>query len=134
MNAALGAVSAGGFGTPLLDVTQSGGGPNAFVANQSAGNAGGVTLSKFSSNTIGREQGLHEGAGNGVAPMAPERATTPGPFSSEEADPAWLIAGEEPIDPNAAMPAAINKVAQSTFRNLLSVNERFRVCIVAASV
>jgi hypothetical protein len=48
MNAALGGVSAGGLGTPLFDVTQRGGGPNAFVANQSTGNAGGVTLSKFS--------------------------------------------------------------------------------------
>jgi hypothetical protein len=48
MNAALGGVSTGGVGTPLLDVTQMGGGPSAFVANQSGGNAGGVTLSKFS--------------------------------------------------------------------------------------
>jgi hypothetical protein len=134
MNAALGGVSAGGFGSPLFDVSQSGGGPNAFVANQSAGNAGGVTLSKFSSNTIGSEQGLHEGAGNGVAPMAPERSTTPGPFSSEEADPAWLMAREEPIDPNAAMPAAINKVTQITFRNRRSVNECLGVSILAAGV
>jgi hypothetical protein len=57
MNAALGGVSAGGFGNPLFDVTQRGGGPNELVANQSDSNAGGVTLSKFSSNTIAREQG-----------------------------------------------------------------------------
>ena len=48
MNAALGSVSAGGIGTPELDVTQSGGGPCAFVATQSGGNIGGVTPSKFS--------------------------------------------------------------------------------------
>ena len=45
--AALGGESAGGMGTPEFDVTQSGGGPCAFVAVQSAGNAGGVTPSKF---------------------------------------------------------------------------------------
>ena len=48
MNAALGGESAGGIGTPELDVTQSGGGPCAFVATQSGGSAGGVTPSKFS--------------------------------------------------------------------------------------
>src|SRR4029453_5657534 len=48
MNAALGGVSAGGVGTPELDVTQSGGCPCAFVAVQSGGNAGGVMPSKFS--------------------------------------------------------------------------------------
>ena len=53
MNAALGDVSAGGLGRPLFDVTQSGGGPSAFVANHPGGNADGVTLSKFSLNTIG---------------------------------------------------------------------------------
>ena len=46
-NAALGGVSAGGIGSPELDVTQSGGGPKALVANQSGGNMGGTTLSKF---------------------------------------------------------------------------------------
>jgi hypothetical protein len=122
MNAALGGVSAGGIGTPEFDVTQSGGGPNALVANQSGGNAGGVTLSKFSSNITGKEQGPHEGDGSGVAPPAPERSTSPQLFSSGEADPAWLVAREEPIGPNAAMPAAINKVTQSAFLNRLSVN------------
>ena len=48
MNAALGGVSEGGTGTPLFEVTHSGGGPSALVANQSVGNAGGVTPSKFS--------------------------------------------------------------------------------------
>ena len=48
--AAFGNVSAGGLGRPVLDVTQSGGGPSAFVASQSGGNAGGVMLSKFSTD------------------------------------------------------------------------------------
>ena len=51
MKAALGSVSAGGTGSPEFDVTQSGGGPWSFVASQSGGNAGGVTLSKFSLTT-----------------------------------------------------------------------------------
>jgi hypothetical protein len=134
MNAALGGVSAGGVGIPLLDVTQSGGIPNALVANQSDGNAGGVTLSKFSSNTTGTLQGPHEGEGSGVPPTAPERSTPPRALSSGEADPAWLMAREEPVDPNTAMLAAINKARQSTFRNRVSLNERFRVFIIAAGV
>ena len=36
-------------GTPLFEVTHSGGGPSVFVASHPVGNAGGVTLSKFSS-------------------------------------------------------------------------------------
>ena len=134
MNAELGGVSAEGMGTPELDVTQSGGGPKALVANQSDGNSGGVTLSKFSSNTTGKEQGPHEGLGSGVAPMASDRSTPPRPFSSGEANPAWLMAREEPIGPNTAMPAAINKARQSTFRNRVSLNEGFRVSNMAAGV
>jgi hypothetical protein len=58
MNAALGGVSAGGPGSPLSEVTQRGGGPRAFVANHSAGNSGGVTLSKFSVDiTRGKQDG-----------------------------------------------------------------------------
>jgi len=69
MNAALGNVSAGGIGPPELDVTQKGGGPCAFVAIQPGGNAGGVTLSKFSLHITGNEQGgEHEGVGCSVAP------------------------------------------------------------------
>jgi hypothetical protein len=68
-------VCAGGSGTPEFDVTQSGGGPSAFVAIQSAGNDGGITSSKFSLTTIGRRQGgEQEGVGTGVGvgglPMA----------------------------------------------------------------
>ena len=59
MNAALGGVSAGGTGTPLLEVTHSGGGPSALVANQSVGNAGDVTPSKFSLNVTRPEHGGH---------------------------------------------------------------------------
>jgi hypothetical protein len=59
MNAALGGVSAGGAGTPLLEVPHSGGGPSALVANQSVGNAGGVTPSKFSLNVTRPEHGGH---------------------------------------------------------------------------
>src|ERR1700752_295429 len=55
MNAALGGVSAGGMGRPLVDVTQSGGGPSAFVASHPAGNAGDTTLSKFSVHVRGKE-------------------------------------------------------------------------------
>jgi hypothetical protein len=69
MNAAFGGVSAGGFGAPEFDVTQSGGGPCAFVASQSGGNAGGVTLSKFSFTTTGSKQGgEHEGAAMALRP------------------------------------------------------------------
>ena len=42
MKAALGGVSVDGMGTPEFDVTHSGGGPWAFVANQPGGSAGGV--------------------------------------------------------------------------------------------
>ena len=83
MNAALGGVSAEGMGTPELDVTQSGGGPWAFVATQSGGNAGGVTLSKFSFTTTGWKQGKgeHEGLGDGVGPTAAEISTRPHPVT-----------------------------------------------------
>jgi len=67
MNAAFGDVSADGSGTPEFDVTQTGGGPNAFVAIHSTGKVGGITLSKFSLTTIGRRQGgEQEGVGTGV--------------------------------------------------------------------
>ena len=62
MKAALGPPSAGGIGTPEFEVTQSGGGPNEFVAIQPGGNVGGVWLSKLSVTTIGFQQpkGPHE--------------------------------------------------------------------------
>lgn len=124
MNAAFGAVSAGGAGRPLLDVIQSGGDPNALVANQSDGNAGGMTLSKFSCNTTGTEHGpWHKEVAVGVAPAA-ELSIQPATSSSPGADPGRVTACEEPISSNAAIPAAINKATQSTFCNRVSVNER----------
>ena len=41
---------------------------------------------------------------------------------------------EEPIDPNAAMPAATTKVTQSTLRNRVSVSERLKRSIIAPSI
>jgi hypothetical protein len=67
INAALGNVSAGGMGTPELDVTQTGGGPCALEEVQSGGKAGGITASKFSLNSTGRLQGGHERVGMGGA-------------------------------------------------------------------
>jgi len=79
INVAFGNVSAGGIGTPESDVTQSGGGPWPFVAVQSGGNPGGVTLSKSSLNSTGCEQGgEHEGFGGGVGTAA-EMSTRPQP-------------------------------------------------------
>jgi hypothetical protein len=134
MNAAFGAVSAGGAGTPLSDATQSGGGPSTFVANQSGGNWGGVTLSKFSRNTTAWEQGpWHKGDAVGVAAAA-DLSIRADASPSPEGDPAPVIACEEPISANAAVPAEINKLMQRTFRNRRRVNERFGVCIVAAGI
>src|SRR4029077_19450130 len=84
MNAALGSVSAGGIGTPEFDVTHIGGGPSAFGASQPGGNAGGVTLSKFSLNDTGSEQGgEHDGAGAGGSATAGEESN---PFQL------WVVA------------------------------------------
>jgi hypothetical protein len=59
MKAAFGGESAGGVGTPEFDVSQSGAGPCAFVAIQSGGKAGGVTLSKVSVVISKVQQGKH---------------------------------------------------------------------------
>jgi len=127
MNAAFGAVSAGGAGTPLSDVTQSGGGPKALVPNQPGGNAGGVMPSKFSLNTTDWEQGpWHKGVGVGVVPAA-ELSTQPEAPSTSEADRTRVIAWEESIKPRATMTTAMNKATQSTFRNRRSLNERIGV-------
>ena len=66
INAALGSESATGVGTPEFDVTQSGARPCAFVATHSAGNAGGVTPSKFSLN------GMHGPRRRTVACLGPK--------------------------------------------------------------
>ena len=131
ITAALGNVSAAGIGSPELDVTQSGGGPKAFVANQSKGNVGGTTSSKSSPRPTSWEQRPGHGVGLGVA-QAAGLSNQPDALSSPEADPSRAIACEETMSPDTIMPAAINKVTQSTFRNRLSVNERFAVSILAA--
>jgi hypothetical protein len=76
MKPAFGKVSAGGIGTPESDVTQNGGGPWAFVAVQSGGNAGGVTASKFSLWVDGDQQAGH---GGGLAATAARLFTLPHP-------------------------------------------------------
>src|SRR4029079_15309018 len=86
MNAAFGGVSAGGIGTPEFDVSQSGGGPCAFVAAQSGGNAGGVTPSKFWVS----ERKVHGGHCTGVGATAASVSTRP--------QPATLFGG--PADPH----------------------------------
>jgi len=80
MKAAFGSVSAGGLGRPVLDVTQSGGGPSAFVANHCIGNVGAVTLSKFSIDLMklahgGQRPGLERIPAT-VGPIAMAAATS----------------------------------------------------------
>ena len=75
MKTAFGGVSAGGIGTPEFDVTQSGGGPCAFVAVQSGGNVGGVTPSKFSVPV----RSVHGGHCNGLGLTAARISTRPQP-------------------------------------------------------
>ena len=89
--AALGGESAGGMGTPEFDVTQSGGGPCAFVAVQSAGNAGGVTASKFWPNVSRLQHSGHSIIG-GVT--AARTSTRPQPVTlfGGPADPHSLYA------------------------------------------
>jgi hypothetical protein len=70
MNAAFGAVSAGGLGSPEFDVTQSGGGPNAFVASHNGGNAGGIMLSKFSVVVTRPAHGGHRPRGGRIPATA----------------------------------------------------------------
>jgi hypothetical protein len=89
MNAAFGDVSAGGTGTPEFDVTQSGGGPSAFVAIQSAGKTGGATLSKYTLKTTGSRQGGEQegvgtGVGVGVSPTAVEISNRPWPMAGDD--------------------------------------------------
>ena len=79
------------------------------------------------------EQRPGHGVGLGVG-QAAGLLTQPDALSSPEADPARAVACEETISSDAIMPAAINKVTQSTFRNRLSVNERLAVSILAAGV
>ena len=107
MNAALGPPSEGGIGTPESDVTQSGGGPNAFVAIQPGGNVGGAWPSKLSLTTIGFQQpkGPHDGVGTGPSPSQP---ISPGEFGSPVRG---GIAFEDVITAAASETAAIAQIA-----------------------
>jgi hypothetical protein len=74
------------MGAPELDVTQTGGGPCAFVASQSGGNTGGVAPSKFSVNPC-RSQHPGHGSGVGVGPVAARTFARPLSLYSREAEP-----------------------------------------------
>src|SRR6476620_7901306 len=102
MNAALGDVLAGGVGTPLLDVTQSGGAPSALVASQPSGNAGGATLSKFSFRV---SRPIH-GNGPHLLPIASRGIS--------------------------AMLGAMSESSKNKFRNSVTVNARFRFASIVA--
>src|SRR5262245_21681818 len=101
MNAALGSEFAGGSGAPLSDVTQSGCGPSALVANHPTGNVGGVTPSKFSPAERGLE---HLGQVSTLSNCA--------------------VVGP------AATPVAIRNNKQTRFHNRVGVNERGRFSIM----
>jgi hypothetical protein len=112
MNAALGPPSEGGIGTPESEVTQSGGGPNAFVAIQPGGNVGGAWPSKLSLTTIGFQQpkGPHEGVGTGPSPSQP---ISPGEFGSPVRG---GIAFEDVITAAASVTAAAAQTASVVVR------------------
>jgi hypothetical protein len=120
MNAALGGVSAGGAGTPLFEVTHSGGGPSALVANQSVGNAGGVTPSKFSLNVTRPEHG-----GHGLPPescTAAGATATPAMSTAKQTRLLKVVCLE--LDWTLqSISASIEPVCQKT---LQSVNQRFQ--------
>jgi hypothetical protein len=132
-SAALGNVSAYGFGSPESDVTQSGGGPKALVASQSKGSVGGITSSKSSPRPAFWEQRPRHGVGLGIG-QAGKLSTQPAASSSPETGPCPAIACEKKIGPDATMPAAINKTTQNSFCDRLSINERLIVSILAAGV
>ena len=114
INAALGSVSAGRIGTPEADVTHNDGGPWAFVAIQSGGNPGGVTLSKCSLNSTGCEQGkgVHEGFGGGVGTAT--EVSTPAPTNNivRRAGRAALLVSEKESCLIQDCPTASNVVTQ----------------------
>jgi hypothetical protein len=137
MDAALGDVSAGGSGAPEFDMTHSGGGPCAFVASQSGGKAGGVTLSKFSLNPTSMEQGGgHESVAGSVTSALEEISTWPQPSPSGEADPRArsAMARDEQIAPNMAMQNATKKSEQRILRNRGRVNIRSGFAIIESNV
>jgi hypothetical protein len=110
-NAALGGVSAGGIGTPEFDVTQSGGGPSAFVASQPGGNAGGTTPSKSSFIVISGQQFGHW-KGVGVGPAAgilmdwrSSAVVSDTVVGTGECGPAWLLGRDNAIAAKKSTPA-----------------------------
>jgi hypothetical protein len=111
----LGAVSAGGVGSPELDVIHSGGGPSAFVASQSGGNWGGVNPSKFSVLVRANQQ---SGQGNGVGvEPATARISIRRASSSAEFDSVRAGSRDDSIAPTTAMLAATIKKQPRRRRN-----------------
>lgn len=102
MNAALGGVSAGGLGTPVSDVTQRGGGPNAFVASHPSGRAGGIALSKFSLHMLGPEHGGQLLSARSIRAVVGRTAT----------------------------PAAMSKRRNPRLRDFVGMNVRFRFSVI----
>ena len=121
MNAAFGNVSAGGLGTPELDVTHIGGGPCTSVATQPGGNVGGITLSKLSPNSTGFQHGGH--CGGLEATASAEISDRPEPSSLEESNPLtrWVIAREELITPAPSAATAVTKIANVAGRLIASL-------------
>src|SRR6188472_3099311 len=133
---ALGGESAGGIGSPELEVTHSGGGPSAFVASQPPGNTGGVNPSKFSVLVRGIQQSGH-GWGVGVGPSTetlpictPSAAFAEATAPKGEADPPWFIARDEAIPASTTNPAEMVKSKQETARNRDDAVARFRFMIM----
>ena len=121
MNAAFGDVSAGGAGTPEFDVTQSGGGPSAFVAIQSTGNAGGVTSSKYTLKTTGSKQGgEQEGVGTGVGAGV-------SPTVVEISNRAWPIAGDDLMTTAVTATTAAVLIADVMARRIESLEAKRRM-------
>src|SRR6476660_5111429 len=120
---ALGAVSAGGIGSPELEVTHSGGGPSAFVASQPPGNCGGVNASKFSVLVRANQQSGH-GNGVGVGP-ATARISIRRASSSAESDSVRTASRDDSIAPTTAMLAATMKEQRRRRRSRDDSEARF---------
>ena len=113
-------------------MTQSGGGPCAFVASQPSGNAGGTTPSKFSlkSQLLQAEwtrQRSRRGSGKdqGIEArqrLQPRRMLVGVP---REPGPAWLLARENAIAANKTAPAETRQAHRKTFRHADDVDAPF---------